>query len=99
MTDTTKVATSTLGSVLWNLAFLALGALVSLMTSLNTVNNTDGLVLVFIVTVASICGAGLSTIAIAFAGEGKFRRYATRALLFFVAAACTNFACGLSGMY
>lgn len=99
MTDTTKSETSFAVSLLWNLAFLALGVLLSVVTSLNTINNTDGLVMVFAVTVGSICGSVISTIAIAVAGEGKFRRYATRSLLFCVAAACTIIGCGLSGMY
>lgn len=99
MKDTTKATPSFAASLFWNLVFLALGALLSVVTSLNTINNTDGLVLVLIVTVGSIGGAVLSTIAIAFAGEGKFRRYATRALLFCVAAACTIIANGLVGQF
>ncbi len=99
MTGTTKSATSTVSSLLWNFAFLALGVLTSVAVTLNTINNTDGLVLVLIVTVASLCGTILSTIAIAIAGEGKFRRYATRALLFCMATLCTIIASGLAGQY
>lgn len=99
MTNSTKSTTSFASSLLWNLAFLALGVLLSVVTTLNTINNTDGLVMVGIVIAGSIFGAVISTFAIAFAGEGKFKRYAIRSLLFCVAAACTIIANGLIGQF
>ncbi len=75
-------------SRLWDLVSVILGVLVSAIACLNTINNTDGLVLVFFILAASVVGGLLSTIAIGIAGESALRKYAVRGLLFSASAGC-----------
>jgi len=99
MTNTSKSVTSSASTLVWNLASVAAGVVLSVMVSLNTINNTDGLVLVGLVIAGGVCGAIVSALALALAGDSPFRRFATRALLFCMAAAVTILVCGFGGMY
>ncbi len=86
-------------SRLGDLVSVILGVLVSVFASMNTINNTDGLVLVVVIMVASVVGTILSAMIMAILGSGTLHRCATRALYFCVSAGFVIFAAAFTRQF
>ncbi len=96
---TNQSTTTRSHSRLGDLVSVILGGLVSVFASMNTINNTDGLVFVVIIMVASVVGTVLSAMIMAILGRGTLHRYATRALYFCVAAGFVIYAAAFTGQF
>lgn len=86
-------------SRLGDLVSVILGVIVSVFASINTINNTDGLVLVVFIMVASVVGTILSAMIMVILGRGTLHRYATRVMYFCVAAGFVIYAAAFTGQF